>query len=164
MTDADPISGGTSVNSIPFEVAMEVDMRSVSPVELKRIDAQLKQIIDEAVAEENAARANTFGKITAEMKMIGERPSGVTSPDTVELKQVVATMKALDKVPIWETSSTDANIPISLGIPAFSMASQSANRGGRSHSLDEWTDVEKPTAVKDFALARAILLSIADLP
>lgn len=158
------VSGGTSVNSIPFEVAMEVDMRSVSPVELKRIDAQLKQIIDEAVAEENAARANTFGKITAEMKMIGERPSGVTSPDTVELKQVVATMKALDKVPIWETSSTDANIPISLGIPAFSMASQSANRGGRSHSLDEWTDVEKPTAVKDFALALAILLSIADMP
>jgi tripeptide aminopeptidase len=158
------VSGGTSVNSIPFEVAMEVDMRSVSPMELKKIDAQLKQIVDEAVAEENAARATTFGKITAEMKRIGERPSGVTSPDTVELKQVVATMKTVDKVPIWETSSTDANIPISLGIPAFSMASQSANRGGRSHSLDEWTDVDKPAAVKDFALALAILLSVAELP
>src|SRR5687767_2175761 len=101
------VSGGTSVNSIPFEVAMEVDMRSVSPVELKKIDAQLKQIVDDAVAEENAARATTFGTITAEMKLIGERPSGITSPETVELKQVVATMKAVDKVPIWETSSTD---------------------------------------------------------
>jgi tripeptide aminopeptidase len=158
------VSGGTSVNSIPFEVSMEVDMRSVSPVELKKIDAQLKQIVDEAVAEENAVRGTTFGKITVEMKMIGERPSGVTSPDTVELKQVVATMKTFDKVPIWETSSTDANIPISLGIPAFSMASHSANRGGRSHSLDEWTDVEKTSAVKDFALALGILLSVADIP
>jgi len=158
------VSGGTSVNSIPFEVAMEVDMRSVSPAELKNIDAQLRQIVDEAVTEENAARATTFGKITAEMRLIGERPSGVTSPDTLELRQVVATMKTVDKVPIWETSSTDANIPISLGIPAFSMASQSANRGGRSHSLDEWTDVDKPAAVKDFALALAILLSVAELP
>jgi hypothetical protein len=44
------------------------------------------------------------------------------------------------------------------------MASQSGSRGGRSHSLDEWTDVEKPAAVKDFALALAIMLSVADLP
>jgi tripeptide aminopeptidase len=158
------VSGGTSVNSIPFEVAMEVDLRSVSPTELKKIDAQLKQIVEEAVGEENTVRATTFGKITVEMKLIGERPSGITSPETVELKQVVATMKTVDKVPIWETSSTDANIPISLGIPAFSMASQSASRAGRTHSLDEWTDVEKPTAVKDFALALAIILSLADTP
>lgn len=158
------VSGGTSVNSIPFEVAMEIDMRSVSPEELKKIDAQLKQIVDEAVAEENAARATTFGKITAEMKLIGQRPSGVTSPDTPELKQVAAVMKTFDKVPVWETSSTDANIPISLGIPAFAMASQAANRGGRSHSLDEWTDVEKTGAVKDFGLALAVILGVADTP
>jgi acetylornithine deacetylase/succinyl-diaminopimelate desuccinylase-like protein len=80
------------VNSIPFEVAMDVDMRSVSAAEVKKIDAQLKKIVDDAVAEENATRATTFGKISAEMKRIGERPSGVTSPDTAELEQVVATM------------------------------------------------------------------------
>jgi acetylornithine deacetylase/succinyl-diaminopimelate desuccinylase-like protein len=158
------VSGGTSVNSIPFEVAMEVDMRSVSPVELKKIDAQLKQIVEESVAEENAVQSTTFGKIAAEMKLIGERPSGVISPDTIELKQVAATMRTFDKVAVWETSSTDANIPISLGIPAFAMASQSANRGGRSHSLDEWTDVEKTGAVKDFGLALAIILSVANAP
>jgi tripeptide aminopeptidase len=158
------VSGGTSVNSIPFEVAMDIDMRSVSPVELKKIDAQFKQIVEEAVTEENAARATTFGKITAEIKLIGERPSGVTSPETVVLKQVAATMRTFDKVAVWETSSTDANIPISLGIPAFAMASQSASRGGRSHSLDEWTDVEKTGAVKDFGLALAVLLSVADTP
>lgn len=158
------VSGGTSVNSIPFEVAMEIDMRSVSPVELKKIDAQFKAIVDEAVNEENAARATTFGRITADVKLIGDRPSGITLPETAELRQVAATMRTFDKVPLWETSSTDANIPISLGIPAFAMASQSGGRGGRSHSLDEWTDVEKTGAVKDFGLALAVLLSIANAP
>jgi tripeptide aminopeptidase len=158
------VSGGTSVNSIPFEVAMEVDMRSVSPTELKKVDAQFKQLVDEAVAEENATRQTTFGKITADVKLIGERPSGTTPPESPMLRQVVATMRTFDKTPIWETSSTDANIPISLGIPALAMASQSANRGGRSHSLDEWTDVEQTAAVKDFSLALAIVLSVADTP
>jgi acetylornithine deacetylase/succinyl-diaminopimelate desuccinylase-like protein len=158
------ISGGTSVNSIPFEVAMEVDMRSTSRDELAKIDAQFLKIVEEAVVEENAARLTTFGKLTADVKLIGERPSGVTPPESPLLRQVAATMKTFEKVPVWETSSTDANIPISLGIPAFAMASQSANRSGRAHSLDEWTDVEKTTAVKDFGLALAVLLSVADLP
>jgi tripeptide aminopeptidase len=158
------VTGGTSVNSIPFEVAMEIDMRSTSAIELRKIDATFKRIVEEAVAEENATRATTFGKIVADVKLIGDRPSGITSPATVELKQVVATMKRFDKVPVWETNSTDANIPISLGIPAFAMASHAANRGGRSHSLDEWIDVEKTGAVKDFGLALAILLSLANTP
>jgi len=158
------VTGGTSVNSIPFEVAMEVDMRSVSPEELKKMDAEFLRIVADAVTEENATRLTTFGKITAHIKVIGERPSGITSPDTAELRQVLATMKTFDKVPVWNTSSTDANIPISLGIPAFAIASQSANRTGRSHSLDEWTDVEKTTAVKDFSLALALILSVANSP
>lgn len=158
------VSGGTSVNSIPFEVAMEVDMRSVSREELAKIDREFLRIVEESVAEENAARSTTFGKITADVKLIGERPSGVTSPESPVLQQVVATMKRFDKVPAWNISSTDANIPISLGIPAFAMASQSANRTGRSHSLDEWTDVEKTTAVKDFGLALAVILGVADAP
>ncbi len=158
------ISGGTSVNSIPFETAMEIDMRSTSPEELRKIDAQLKQLVEEAVEEENTTRHTTFGKITVEMKLMGERPSGTTAPETPLLKQVVAVMKTFDKVPIFETSSTDANIPISLGIPAFAMAAHSANRSGRSHSLDEWIDVEKATAVKDFGLALAVVLGAAEAP
>lgn len=158
------VSGGTSVNSIPFEVAMEVDMRSTSQEELAKIDAQFLKLVEEAVVEENAARLTTFGKLTADVKLIGERPSGVTPPESPLLRQVAATMKTFEKVPVWETSSTDANIPISLGIPAFAMASQSANRSGRAHSLDEWTDVEKTTAVKDFGLALAVILSVAELP
>jgi acetylornithine deacetylase/succinyl-diaminopimelate desuccinylase-like protein len=158
------VSGGTSVNSIPFEVAMEVDMRSASPEELRKIDAEFKRIVAEAVEEENAARLTTFGRVTVELKLIGERPSGTTPPDSPIARQIAGTMKVFDKVPVWETSSTDANIPISLGIPAVAIARNSANKGGRSHSLDEWTDVEKTQAVKDFTLAAAIILGVATMP
>ncbi len=158
------VSGGTSVNSIPFETAMDVDMRSASPEELRKVDAEFQRIVREAVAAENAARSTVFGSITAELKLIGERPSGITPVDSPILRQVTATMQVFDKVPVWETSSTDANIPISLGIPAFAMASQSGDRTARAHSLDEWTDVEKTAAVKDFSLALALLLTIAEVP
>ena len=154
----------TSVNSIPFEVAMEVDMRSASPEELRKIDAEFKRIVAEAVDEENAARQTTFGRITYELKLIGERPSGTTSPESPLARQVAATMRVYDKVPVWETSSTDANIPISLGIPAVAVARNSATKAGRSHSLDEWTDVEKTQAVRDFELAAAIILGVASMP
>lgn len=158
------VSGGTSVNSIPFETAMEIDMRAVDPVALKEMDAKFKQIVADAVAAENATRSTANGKITVEIKLIGNRPSGTTSPDSPELRQIAATMGVFDKVPVWETNSTDANLPISLGIPAFAIARNSANKGGRGHSLDEWVDVEKTQAVKDFELAAAMILSIAELP
>lgn len=158
------VSGGTSVNSIPFETAMEIDMRAVDPAALKDIDAKFKKIVAEAVDAENAARSTTNGKIVADIKLIGDRPSGTTSPDTPMLRQIAATMGVFDKVPVWETNSTDANMPISLGIPAIALARNSANRGGRGHSLDEWVDVEKTQAVKDFEMAAAMILSIAELP
>ncbi len=158
------VSGGTSVNSIPFETAMEIDMRAVDPAALKDIDAKFKQIVADAVTAENATRSTANGKITADIKLIGDRPSGTTSPDTPVLRQIAATMGVFDKVPVWETNSTDANMPISLGIPAFAIARNSANKGGRGHSLDEWVDVEKTQAVKDFEIAAALILSIAELP
>ena len=158
------VSGGTSVNSIPFETAMEIDMRAVDPAALKAIDAQFKKIVAAAVETENATRSTTNGTITADIKLIGDRPSGTTDPASPVLRQIAATMGVFDKVPVWETSSTDANMPISLGIPAFAVARNSGSKGGRAHSLDEWTDVEKTQAVKDFELAAAMILSIAELP
>ena len=158
------VSGGTSVNSIPFETAMEIDMRAIDPAALKDIDAKFKQIVAAAVETENTTRSTANGKITADIKLIGDRPSGTLSPDSPVLRQISATLGVFDKVPVWETNSTDANIPISLGIPAFAISRNSGNKGGRSHSLDEWTDVEKTQAVKDFEMTAAMILSIAELP
>jgi acetylornithine deacetylase/succinyl-diaminopimelate desuccinylase-like protein len=158
------VSGGTSVNSIPFETAMEIDLRAVDPAALRDIEARFRQIVADAVAAENAARSTADGKIAADIALIGDRPAGTTSPATPELQQIAATMRAYDKVPVWVTSSTDANLPISLGIPAFSVGRNSGHKSGRAHSLDEWVDVEKTQAVKDFELAAAMILSIAELP
>ena len=158
------VSGGTSVNSIPFEVAMEIDMRAVDPAALKDTDAKFKTIVAEAVEAENATRSTANGKITVDLKLIGERPSGTTPPDSPVARQVAATLGVFDKVPVWETNSTDANIPISRGIPAFAIGRNSANRSGRNHSLDEWVDVEKTQAVKDFEISAALILSLAELP
>lgn len=158
------VSGGTSGNSNPSEAAMEVELRATSPEELKAIDAQFQRIVRESVADENKARAKTDGSISADVKLIGSRPAGVTPADSPLLQQVTATMKRFGKVPVWQTGSTDANIALSRGIPAFAMATQSANRGGRAPSLDPWTEAEKAAAVKDFALALAILLTVVDLP
>ena len=158
------VSGGTSVNSIPFETAMEIDMRAVDPAALKDVDAKFKKIVADAVEVENATRSTANGKITADIKLIGDRPSGTTPPDSPVLRQLAATLGVFDKVPVWETNSTDANLPISLGIPAFAIGRNSGGKGGRGHSLDEWTDVEKTQAVKDFEVAAAMILSIAELP
>jgi len=158
------VSGGTSVNSIPFETAMEIDLRSASPVALREVEAQFRAIIADAVAAENTARATSNGKITAEIKLIGNRPSGTTPPDTAVLRQVAATMKVFDKVPVWEVNSTDANLPISLGIPAFALGRNAGSKSGRGHSLDEWVDVEKTQAVQDFEVIAAVIISIAELP
>jgi acetylornithine deacetylase/succinyl-diaminopimelate desuccinylase-like protein len=158
------VSGGTSVNSIPFEVAMEVDMRAVDPAALKDVDAKFLKIVEDAVAEENAARSTREGRIVADIKLIGERPSGTTAPDHPVLKEVTAAMRAYGKTPAWSTSSTDANLPISLGLPAFAMGRSAPNRGGRAHALDEWVDVERQATITDFELSAAIILSVANAP
>jgi len=156
------VSGGTSVNSIPFEVSMDVDMRSESPQELSKVDAAFKQIVAEAVEEENKARSTGQGRITADVKLIGDRPSGTTGTDTMLIQTVTSVVKSYGMAPTYETSSTDSNIPISMGIPAVTIGR--GGPGGRGHSLDEWTDVEKRGAVRAAEVAVAIFLATAGTP
>ena len=157
------IGGGTSVNSIPYEAWMEVDLRSTSPAALDEIAATFQGLAQEAAAEENAARSTARGPLTVEITPIGDRPSGKTPPDSPVLRQVAAAMRAHGKTVQWNTSSTDSNIPISLGIPAFTIAAYSGDRGGNAHALDEWVDVEPAQSAQDFALALTILLSVAEM-
>ena len=79
------ITGGTSVNSIPFEVSMEVDMRSESDAELKRIEERLLTIVQQAADTENFARSTKEGKITVKAELIGDRPSGSTAETQPDL-------------------------------------------------------------------------------
>ena len=129
------VGGGTSVNSIPFEAWAEIDMRSGSQDKLKDIDQVLREAVIKALAEENDMK--TAGNdLTYELKSIGIRPAGVGDINGALVQHAKSAMQLLDLKPRLSMSSTDANIPISLGIPAITLS-----RGGisaRVHSLDEW--------------------------
>ncbi len=128
------IGGGTSVNSIPFESWMEVDMRSVSVQRLDSIDILFKKSINKAVSEYNATGIKD--KIMVEFKKIGDRPSGETSPNTPLIQRAMAATKIFGAKPQLTIGSTNASIPIALNIPAICIGR--GGKGGGGHSLDEW--------------------------
>jgi acetylornithine deacetylase/succinyl-diaminopimelate desuccinylase-like protein len=154
------VSGGTSVNSIPAEVQMVVDMRSVSCAELKKLDDAFLALVREAADEENAARSTREGKVSADPKLIGDRPCGETALDAPIVQRATAVVKAFGLRPTYGISSTDANVPMNVGIPAITIG---RGAGGRSHSPDEWTDVAKPAAVQAVQVALTIIASIAGI-
>lgn len=151
--------GGTSVNSIPHEVFMEFDMRSESAEELAKLDKTLIGILDGATAAENAARSTRFGKISYDPKVIGERPAGKTPAEQPIVGLTAAAVTAFGFKPEHGASSTDSNIPMSLGIPAVTIGS--GGKAGRAHALDEWIDVEKGESLKGMQVGLAALLAVA---
>ena len=158
---ASTVTGGTSVNSIPNTITMEFDMRSASPANLKAVEAQFLKLIDDNVAAENAARDTRYGKISAVPELIGDRPAGAT-PATDPLVQTAArVLKANGYRANLGASSTDSNIPISLGIPAITL---SAGGGGfRAHALDEYVNVEKTAFLKGLTTAFDIVVEAASI-
>ena len=152
------LGGGTSVNSIPFEAWMDVDMRSESPASLQRIDAALHAAVQRAVDEENAERRRGDA-LTAELELIGDRPSGEVAEDAPIVQRAVAVTRLLGIEPRLGRSSTDANIPISKGIPAITIGGGGA--AGGAHSLHEWFLNENGT--RGLKRALLILLSQAGL-
>ncbi len=129
------IGGGTSINSIPFSVWLEVDMRSESDERLLGIDSIFQAAIHNAVQEQNATR-RSGEPLTARIEMIGDRPSGTIDPSTPLVSRAVASAKSFGREPSLGVSSTDSNIPIALGIPAITIGRGGAGGGG--HSLREW--------------------------
>lgn len=153
------VRGGTSVNSIPAEVSMDVDIRSESCAELAKVDATFLSIVKNAVADENRARSTREGRIEADPRVIGERPCGETSMEAPILKTAAAVLQSFGLKPSYSISSTDSNIPMSMGIPALTIGR--GGPGGRSHSPDEWTDVAAPGIAQSAEVVLAIILAIA---
>ena len=129
------VSGGTSVNSIPYEGIFEVDMRSESEAAVQAFDDKFQAAIRAALAEERARWPESKAPLELVVDTIGIRPAG-TQPDSARIVRVaVETGKALGFPVTPDASSTDSNIPISLGIPAITL--DAGGRGRGSHSLDE---------------------------
>ena len=155
------VGGGTSVNAIPNEVWIEVDLRSESAEELARLDARFLAILQEAVAAENAARSTREGGVMAEPMLIGDRPAGKTPADSPLVQLATAAVAAHGISVAHEYSSTDANIPMSLGIPAIRIGS--GGTGGRAHSLEEWIDVEPRESLRGMSATLAAILAVAGI-
>ena len=155
------IGRGTSVNSIPFESWMEVDIRSESREELDKQADVFQKLMQEAALEENRARATSQGRIEVDVKLVGDRPSGETPAGSLIVRTVDAAVRALGMTSTHNIGSTDSNIPISMKIPAITI--DSGGRGGRAHALDEWIDVEKGSSVAGINVAMGILLSLAGM-
>ncbi len=129
------IGGGTSVNSIPFENWMEVDMRSMEPGRLQEIDAIFQKAMTEALAEQNEMRRDGE-ELTVDIEMIGDRPSGMVAIDTPLIQRALAATRAVGAEPELSMGSTDSNVPIARGIPATTIGS--GGEGFGAHSLHEW--------------------------
>jgi len=156
---ASVVGGGTSVNSIPKDVWLEVDMRSDSAEQLGKLEAQFLSIVERAVATENAARSTRHGRVSAEFKKIGDRPAGQTPPGADIVRFAEAAYRT-ERINVRRAaSSTDANLPMSLGIPAVRMSGGAS--GGRGHSLEEWTGIEKAPNVKLRRILLATILATA---
>jgi tripeptide aminopeptidase len=112
------IGGGTSVNAVPMDAWMEVDMRSESPEQLMRLDALLNRVVQEVLEEHNARRTGG-DELTLEVELVGDRPSGELDASTPLVQRARAVTEYFGHEPSLERSSTDSNIPISRGIPAF---------------------------------------------
>ena len=129
------IGGGTSINSIPFESWMEVDMRSGSQDKLDDIDKVLKAAVEQALQEENADRLDG-PELTVDVQRVGTRPAAQQESTVTVVQRAMAATLAFGVQPSLRISSTDSNLPISKGVPAVTMSRGGIS--GNSHSPDEW--------------------------
>jgi tripeptide aminopeptidase len=148
------IGGGTSVNSIPFEAWMEVDMRSIDAAALSALDRTFHQALDAALADEHK-RWDGRGTLEMERTLVGFRPAGRVLQSAPIVQTIVAATRAVGLPVSLVESSTDSNYPISLGIPAVTI--DGGGTGDGAHSLGEWFD----TRDSWLGTARALLLALA---
>ncbi len=146
------IEGGTSVNSIPYEARLKVDIRSENEDELGRLESALRDCVSAGVRDEmDSARDRSKGKLEWKVDLLGSRPGGELAADSPLLAALRAADEFVGNQSRIERSSTDANIPLSLGIDAISIGA--GGTGGGAHSLQEWYD----STGREMGLKRALL-------
>jgi di/tripeptidase len=143
------IDGGTSINSIPSMARAKVDIRSESNQKMSELVDLLNSAVERAQEQEN--QRATGGKVAAKVKEIGERPAAELDEQTPVLNFVRAVDAYLGIRSRLDCSSTDANIPLSLGIPAVSIGA--GGQGGGAHTMKEWYNPEG----RDLGLKRVFL-------
>ncbi len=153
------LEGGSSINSIPTEARTKVDIRSESAAKLDEFADLLTGSVERAIDVENDWA--TGGKVTAKIKEIGSRPGGRLADDAAILQYIRAVDTSMGIRSHLDCASTDANIPLSMGLPALSIGA--GGQGGGAHTLREWFHPDG----RELGLKRILLtvfLLAADLP
>ncbi len=153
------IRGGTSVNSIPESASANIDLRSIDPEQLLRLEVALHRAVEDSVAHWNARGKVVAGNgnkpLTFTITKIGDRPAGALPNDSA----VLDTLRAIDRHLRLRTDlrlgSTDANIPLSIGVPALSMGA--GGEGGGAHTQAEWYSARD----RETGLRRVLLFTLA---
>jgi acetylornithine deacetylase/succinyl-diaminopimelate desuccinylase-like protein len=148
------VGGGTSVNAIPFEAWMEVDMRSSDPASLKELDTKFNAAVKQAVEEENQ-RWNGRGPVSVSAELVGVRPAGQTPASSAIVQTALAVSRAMNINETLREGSTDSNVPMNLGIPAITIGGGGGGSG--AHSLNETFDTRDSLR----GTQRAILLAVS---
>ncbi|HEY1649698.1 MAG TPA: M20/M25/M40 family metallo-hydrolase [Terracidiphilus sp.] len=155
------IRGGTSVNSIPESAVATVDFRSTSPEQLLRLEVALHRAVEDSVENGNlkagAARAAGRGLLSFVIAQIGDRPAARLPDDSPLLDALRAVDRHLGLRTELRLGSTDANLPLALGIPALAVGA--GGEGGGAHTLAEWYSAKN----REIGLRRVLLLTLAIL-
>ena len=149
------LGGGTGMNSIPQEAWLDLDLRSEDPRALAQLDETVQAALQQALEEENRHRTPSTAALALDVRRVGDRPSGIT-PRTHPLVQVaVAATHAVGREHQLACASTDANLPIALGVPAVALGA--GGRAGDAHLPTEWYENEGGA----LGVVRALLVTAA---
>ena len=147
------IEGGTSINSIPYEAKLKVDIRSESEDELTKLESALRECIAAGVRDEmESSRERSKGKLEWKVELLGSRPGGELPANSRLLAALRSADEFVGNQSRVERSSTDANVPLAHGIDAISIGA--GGTGGGAHSLQEWYE----PAGREMGLKRALLV------
>ncbi|HKA58813.1 MAG TPA: M20/M25/M40 family metallo-hydrolase [Gemmatimonadales bacterium] len=149
------IGGGTSLNSIPQTAWFDIDLRSEDPETLERLDESVQALVERALQDENRRRRPPTAPLALTVARVGERPSGLTPRSHPLVQAAVAATRAVGYDHQLACASTDANIPIALGVPAVALGA--GGRAGDAHLPTEWYENDKGA----LGIVRALLVTAA---
>jgi tripeptide aminopeptidase len=123
--------GGISINAIPAEAFIELDLRSEATGPLARLESQVREALQQAAVAEGRGR-----DVECDIHVFGDRPAGETPPDHPLVRAAEAATRAVGHVPVLTSSSTDANVAMAAGIPAIAIGA--GGSAGGTHTPGEW--------------------------
>lgn len=153
------IGGGSAINAIPSDAWLEIDLRSTSSTEIARLDADIRDAAQQVLATHNRQRRHGSALLHVSLEVIGDRPGGALPGDAFLGQAAFDATRLVGRTPEGAVASTDANIPLHLGIPAIAVGA--GGRGGDVHTPREW--FENRDGVLGLVRAMTVLAATAEL-